>query len=51
MHDARIRRDHAEIVERALAPAQERITLLIALKLDLVIEIERIGCAVVVNLD
>jgi hypothetical protein len=33
VHDAGARRHHLEIVERLLAPAQERVTLLVALEL------------------
>ncbi len=40
MHDARIRRHHAEILKRRLPPPQERIALLIALEFDAARSIE-----------
>ena len=51
MNDARIWRNYAEVLECRLAPTQERIAFLIALKFDFVIEIERVCSTVVVNLD
>ena len=50
MHDAGVGRHDAEIVERGLTPAQERVTFLVALEFDLVVEIERICGAIVVDL-
>ena len=45
MHDAGARRHDLEVVERLLAPAQERVALAVALELDLDVEIERAGVA------
>ena len=50
VHDARVRRNHLEIAERRLTPAQERVALAIALELDLGVLRESIGSAVVINL-
>ena len=41
MHDAGVGRHHAEIIERALAPAQEQVALLVALELELRVVRER----------
>ena len=40
MHDAGVGRHHAEILKRFLAPAQERIALLIALEFEQRVEVE-----------
>ncbi len=48
--DARVRRHHPEVLESALAPAQERVALTVAVELDLVVKIERIGAAIAVDL-
>jgi len=45
MHDAGPRGDDGEVVERALAPAQELVALAVALVLDLHVALERIGGA------
>ena len=50
MHDAGVRRDDPEIFERGLTPLQKRVALLVALKLDFVIEVECVGGAVVIDL-
>ena len=50
MNDARVRRNHLEVAERRLAPAQERVTLAIALKLDLRVLRQSIGRTVVIHL-
>ena len=42
VHDAGARRHHLEVVERALAPAQELVALAVALVLDLDVALERI---------
>ena len=49
--DARAGWNHLEILERLLTPAQEAITLHVALELDLAVEVQRIGAAEHVNLD
>ena len=43
MHDARRRRDDAEIVERLLPPAQELVALAVALEFEFDVEVERVG--------
>ena len=50
VNDARIRWHDPEILKCRLAPAQERIAFLIALKLYLVIEIQCIGSPVIIDL-
>ena len=50
MDDARVRRNHAEVFERALAPAKERVTLPVTVEFDLVVEVECVGAAVTVDL-
>ena len=50
VHDAGVRRHDAEVFERRLAPAQERIAFLVAVELDLVVEIQRVGRAVTIHL-
>ena len=50
VHDAGVGRHHAEIAEGGLAPAQETVALLVALELDLVVQVERIGLPVTVHL-
>ena len=45
MHDAGARRHHLEVVERALAPAQELVALAVALVLDLDVALERVGAS------
>ncbi len=50
VHDAGLGRHHAEVAERILAPAQEHITLAVAVVLEAGIELERIGGAEVVDL-
>ena len=50
VHDARAGRDDAEVVERAAAPAQERVALAIALVLDLDVLAERLRRAERVHL-
>ncbi len=49
MANPRARRHHAEIVERFLAPAQERITLHIALHFELHVILERMVRAVIIH--
>ena len=43
MADAGARRHDAEIVERGLAPAQERVALAVALELDVDVLLQRVG--------
>ncbi len=50
MHDAGARRHDLEVVERVLAPAQEAVALVVAVELDLHVEIERVGRAERVDL-
>ena len=50
VHDAGVRRHDAEVIESRLPPTQERVAFLVTLKLDLVVEVERIGGAVVIDL-
>ena len=50
MNDAGVWRHHLEIVKCALAPTQESIAFLVALELDPVVQVQRIGSAIVVNL-
>ncbi len=50
MHDAGIGRHGAEILKRRLAPAQERIALLIALKFQQSVQLKRVVGAVVIDL-
>ena len=45
MADAGARRDHAEIVERVLAPAQELVAFFIALELDIDVLLQGVGGA------
>ena len=45
MHDAGARRHHLEVVEGALAPAQELVALAVALVLDLDVALEGVGGA------
>ena len=45
VHDAGAGRDDLEVVERALAPAQELVALVVALVLDLDVALERLGRA------
>ena len=49
--DARVRRDHLEVVERALPPAQERVALVVALELELGVVLEGELLGEVVDLD
>ena len=51
MDDAGVRRDDLEALERALAPAQERVALLVALELALGVDAERVARAEHVDLD
>ena len=48
--DAGVGRHHLEVVERLLPPAQETVALLVALELDLAVEVERVGPAKHVHL-
>ena len=50
VHDAGVRRHDAEVLERVLAPAQERVALLVALELDRRVLRERVARAEVVDL-
>jgi hypothetical protein len=50
MHDAGVRRHHLEVAERGLAPAQEHVALAVALELDFVVVLQRVGGAVFVDL-
>ena len=50
MHDAGSRRDDLEVVERGLAPAQELVTLAIALVFDLHVALQCAGVAEGVDL-
>jgi hypothetical protein len=49
--DARVGRDHAEVVERGLAPAQELVALAVALELELGVPLEGVAQAELVDLD
>ncbi len=49
MANAGPRRHHTEIVERALAPAQEGVTFAVALHFDIDVLTERLGCGVAVD--
>ena len=49
--DARVRRHDGEVVEPVLAPAQERVALLVALELALGVDAERVAGAEGVDLD
>jgi hypothetical protein len=49
--DAGVRRDDLEVVERTLAPAQERIALPVALELELGVAQPRDRCRILVYLD
>ena len=51
VHDTGVRWYDLEVLERGLAPAQERIALAITLKLDFRIASERVGAAVGIDLD
>ncbi len=51
MHDARVGRHDLEVVKRGLAPAQERVALLVALELELGVALERLRGAEDVDLD
>jgi hypothetical protein len=50
VHDAGVGRHDAEVAECGLTPAQERVTLAVALELDGVVAQQRIGRAVLVDL-
>ena len=50
VHDTGVRRHDLEVRERALAPAQEFVALLIALVLDVRVQLARVRAAEVVNL-
>ena len=50
VHDAGIGRDHAEVVEGRLAPAQQRVAFLVALELEQRVGGEGSGCAELVHL-
>ena len=50
MDDAGVGRDDREVVERLLAPAQERVALLVALELELGVDAERVARAELVDL-
>ena len=50
MHDAGIRRHGAEILKRGLAPTQERIAFLIALKFEQSVQLKCVIGAVVIHL-
>ena len=50
MHDAGVGRHDAEIAEGVLAPAQERVALLVARELELGVQLKRVGLAEVVDL-
>ena len=41
MDDAGIGRDHAEVLERSLAPAQERVSLAVPLEFELGVSLKR----------
>jgi hypothetical protein len=51
MHDAGVGRDDGEIAESGLAPAQERITLFVALEFEQGVHVECVGGAEFVNLN
>jgi hypothetical protein len=50
VHDAGVRRDDLEVVERGLAPAQERVALAVALELELGVAEDRARGRVLVDL-
>ena len=50
MHDAGVGRHHREVAERRLAPAQERVALLVAREFDGGVGRERAGEAVLIDL-
>src|SRR5690606_925608 len=50
VHDPGVRRHDPEVLERFLAPAEEGVAFLVALELDLVVQVERICRAVAVDL-
>ena len=51
VHDAGVRRNHLEVIERALAPPQKRVSFPIARKLQLGVQRKRVRPAEVVHLD
>ena len=51
VHDPGVGRHDLEVVKRALAPAQKRVALLVALELELGVALERVGRAEHVDLD
>ena len=50
VHDAGVGRNHAEVLERVLAPAQERVALAIARELEPGVEVGGVGFGVVIDL-
>ena len=50
MDDAGVGRDDAEVAEGVLAPAQERVALLVARELELGVQLKRVRLAEVVDL-
>ena len=50
VHDAGFRRHDAEVVERGLAPAEERVALAVAVVLELGVQLQRVGRAEVIHL-
>src|SRR3546814_18169372 len=48
--DAGVGRHHLEVLERFLPPAQEAVALLVALELDLAVEVQRVRTAEHVDL-
>src|ERR1700722_17898275 len=50
MHDAGVGRDNGEITKPGLAPAQERVTLLISLEFEQCVHLEGVGSAELVDL-
>ena len=49
--DPRVRRNHAEVLERTLSPAQEGVALAVALELELGVAFEGLARAEHVDLD
>src|SRR6202030_1923980 len=51
VHDTRVRRHDAEVSERVLSPAKERVTLLVSIELQLGVQLEGVRPTEVVHMD
>jgi hypothetical protein len=51
VHDARVRRNHLEVVERALAPSEECVAFAVARKLEFGIQRECVRPSKIVDLN